>query len=270
MRGGNFASGSGKKILLGNGIAESHPAGRWPANLVLSHTPECERVGERRVQGETMHNRGQGMGYHGDDKPRGQQGYADADGTETVAAWRCAPGCAVAMLDAQSGDLPGRGNISRGELRRKGGITFCADMLRDNAPHLTRGDAGGASRFFYTAKASRSDREEGLRGHLPCLKCGELDSEHHMNDRGQRVRCRRNPHPTVKSTPLMQWLCRLITPPGGIILDPFCGSGSTGKAALLEGFGFVGIEYGEANYAIAERRIAHARQQIPMPLEVAT
>jgi len=90
------------------------------------------------------------------------------------------------------------------------------------------GDSGSAARFFYCAKASKVDRGEG------------------------------NTHPTVKPTDLMRYLCRLVTPPGGIVLDPFMGSGSTGKAAILEGFQFIGIER-EAEYlAIAEARISHA------------
>jgi site-specific DNA-methyltransferase (adenine-specific) len=76
-------------------------------------------------------------------------------------------------------------------------------------------------------------------------------------DHDGRVK-RGNHHPTVKPTALMRYLCRLVTPPGGIVLDPFCGSGSTGKAAILEGFDFVGIEL-DADYAsIAEARIKHA------------
>jgi DNA modification methylase len=90
------------------------------------------------------------------------------------------------------------------------------------------GSSGSAARFFYCAKASKADRDEG------------------------------NGHPTVKPTDLMRYLCRLVTPPGGLVLDPFTGSGSTGKAAILEGFRFVGIER-EAEYVeIARTRIAAA------------
>ena len=87
------------------------------------------------------------------------------------------------------------------------------------------GDTGSAARFFYCAKASKSDRSEG------------------------------NVHPTVKPTDLMRYLCRLVTPPGGVVLDPFMGSGSTGKAAGLEGFSFVGIEKEQSYLEIAEKRI---------------
>jgi site-specific DNA-methyltransferase (adenine-specific) len=100
-----------------------------------------------------------------------------------------------------------------------------AERVRDaRAP-----DAGSAARFFYTSKASRDDREDG------------------------------NTHPTVKPTDLMRYLCRLVTPPGGIVLDPFAGSGSTGKAAMLEGFGFIGIEREAPSYAIAQQRISRAQ-----------
>jgi site-specific DNA-methyltransferase (adenine-specific) len=91
------------------------------------------------------------------------------------------------------------------------------------------GDTGSAARFFYTAKASRDDRDPG------------------------------NTHPTVKPTDLMRYLCRLVTPPGGIVLDPFAGSGSTGKAAELEGFDSILIEQDPASYAIAQQRISRAQ-----------
>ena len=68
----------------------------------------------------------------------------------------------------------------------------------------------------------------------------------------------RNKHPTVKSVALMRWLCRLVTPPGGIVLDPFCGSGSTGVACVAEGFRFIGVERELESVAIARARIAHA------------
>lgn len=91
--------------------------------------------------------------------------------------------------------------------------------------HPGFGDSGSAARFFYCAKASKQDRDEG------------------------------NGHPTVKPTALMRYLCRLVTPPGGTILDPFMGSGSTGKAAALEGFNFIGIELEKEYAEIADKRI---------------
>ena len=115
------------------------------------------------------------------------------------------------------------------------------------------GDSGGASRFFYVAKASRADREDGLEKSGPRRKRNELcPGDVYGNNR--RVR---NVHPTVKPTDLMRWLCRLVTPPGGLVLDPFCGSGSTGVAANAEGFDFIGIERDAEYVEIARRRIAN-------------
>ena len=104
--------------------------------------------------------------------------------------------------------------------------------LADNHQSTEYTDTGSAARFFYCAKASKSDRGTG------------------------------NNHPTVKPTDLMRYLVRLVTQPGGTVLDPFTGSGSTGKAAVLEGFEFIGIER-EAEYvAIAEARIVEAQKSL--------
>jgi site-specific DNA-methyltransferase (adenine-specific) len=92
-------------------------------------------------------------------------------------------------------------------------------------------DSGSAARFFYTAKASADDRNDGIPARM------------------------KNRHPTVKPVDLMRWLVRLIAPPGGVVLDPFMGSGSTGKAAALEGFDFVGCELDPVHAEIAELRI---------------
>ena len=113
------------------------------------------------------------------------------------------------------------------------------------------GDSGSAARFFYCAKASRKDRNEGLQDPGPQFQHGAtLRKVENTDTKG-------NNHPTVKPTDLMAYLCRLVTPPGGVVLDPFMGSGSTGKAAIREGFQFVGIEMDPEYLAIAEARIKH-------------
>jgi DNA modification methylase len=124
------------------------------------------------------------------------------------------------------------------------------------------GDAGSAARFFYCAKASKKDRDEGLEGFE------ERDGGHYAQDEWSRqnmgntpdaMRAKvRNHHPTVKPTNLMQYLCRLVTPPNGVILDPFLGSGSTGKAAMYEGFNFVGFDLNSEYIDIARARIEFA------------
>lgn len=113
------------------------------------------------------------------------------------------------------------------------------------------GDTGSAARFFYCAKASRNDRHEGLQDPGPQFQHGAtLRKVENTDTKG-------NTHPTVKPTELMAYLCRLVTPPGGVVLDPFMGSGSTGKAAMREGFHFMGIEMDPEYLAIAEARIRH-------------
>ena len=129
------------------------------------------------------------------------------------------------MLDAQSGDTS---STRIGNPRNPvAGFERCPSNLKIGNGRETHDfrDSGGASRFFYCAKASKSERGEG------------------------------NTHPTVKPLSLMRWLCRLITPPGGVILDPFMGSGSTGVAAIAEGFDFIGIEQNPEYAEIARKRM---------------
>jgi len=130
-------------------------------------------------------------------------------------------------------------------------------------------DSGSAARFFYCAKASKRDRDEGLSGPEVRRSVGDVRPS---GDFGERLGPRadgserkpstgRNTHPTVKPTDLMRYLCRLVTPPGGTVLDPFCGSGSTGKAAVLEGFNFVGIEKDEVSAETARKRVEFAASE---------
>lgn len=181
-------------------VGYESPGGRWPSNILLSHTPECIKVGTKRVK--TATNNGSvsrpGVNVYGDyagNRPAFD--YADADGMETVESWECAEDCPVAEMDRQG---------------------------------------GGASRFFpvfrYQAKASKSDRGTG------------------------------NVHPTVKPVALMEWLVKLVTPPGGTVLDPFLGSGTTGVAAARLGFSFVGIEREPQYFEICKARIDHASESV--------
>jgi len=143
-----------------------------------------------------------------------------------------------------------------------------ANVIHDGSDEVV-GLLNDAARFFYCAKASKRDRDEGCEG-LEEVKSGmsngaQIHGEGY--DKGQgiglnRVIKRKNTHPTVKPTSLMQYLCRLVTPPKGIILDPFMGSGSTGKSATLEGFNFVGIEIDEEYLKIARARIDWAEKQV--------
>jgi len=201
--------------IYGNGIggivAEPHAAGRWPANIVITHTADC-----------------------GDD---------------------CAPDCPAATLNQQSDDRPG---MTRGTLRRGAttGRSIGGDAYDKAEPHIAEAgydDTGGASRFFtttewhpeydapfyYSAKAPRRERPT-----------------HEDTGRG---------HATVKPLALMRWLVRLVTPPGGTVLDPFAGSGTTLEAATIEGFNAIGIELEPDHIPLIAQRL-NQHQQGTLPL----
>lgn len=199
--------GTGGINIDGCRLASQSRTGRWPTNTVFCHAPKCVRVG-----------------------------------TDTVDK-TCVDGCPVKALDEQSGDLHARGNKT--PTKSSSGMFGHPSILTDDHLREELKAEGGASRFYpqftyeegdnpflYCAKASRSERDEGLPD-------------------------RENKHPTVKPIALMRWLARLVTPANGVVLDPFNGSGTTGCAAMLEGFQYVGIER-EAEYVgIARARIAH-------------
>ncbi|MFM0405269.1 DNA-methyltransferase [Paraburkholderia dipogonis] len=130
-------------------------------------------------------------------------------------------------------------------------------------PGARRLDSGSAARFFYCAKASRADRNEGLENPGPQFKKGSTMRDYEVAAASGELRG--NTHPTVKPTELMAYLCRLVTPPRGTVLDPFMGSGSTGKGAMLEGFRFVGIDMTPEYVQIADARIAFALKKSLMP-----
>jgi len=193
--------------------------GRFPANLILSHSEHCTD-----------------------------------DACDLFS-------CPVKQLDEQAGDAsfnPSKvfGKSSGGNIYANGeGIPSGADVYG-------YGDKGGPSRFFYCAKVSSRERNQGCEGlDERAASVGDTRPSGSMNERihGKENRSEvyaKNNHPTVKPIKLMSYLCRLITPPNGVILDPFMGSGSTGMAAIQEGFDFIGIEREKEYFEIAEKRIA--------------
>jgi site-specific DNA-methyltransferase (adenine-specific) len=126
-------------------------------------------------------------------------------------------------------------------------------------------DSGGASRFFYVAKASKRDRNEGLE-ELDATRVWDTSRKPENigsnTPQNRSTEPRKNFHPTVKPTSLMEYLIKLVTPPQGTVLDPFTGSGSTGKAAILQGFDFIGIEMTEEYLPIIEGRLKHAEAKV--------
>lgn len=180
LRGGCYSAGKPSGML--NTVTA--PGGRFPANLVLSHTPECE-----------------------DDI--------------------CSIFCPVRLLDEQSGNRPSRGEYKKGKGNyiAAANNTFGYGGTGKDPVNKYANEMGGASRFFYCAKASKKDRGD------------------------------ENKHPCVKNSKLMEYLTILITPSKGKVLDPFMGSGSTGVACSKLGFQFHGIEKDPDYFKIAEKRI---------------
>ena len=168
------------------------------------------------------------------------------------------------ILDEQSGvskSLGGKGKISLDSSVNLGG----------GNNYFNYGDTGGASRFFYCPKASKKDRNEGCeeleekktsmfvdKNGVKGLGRATLPGNEHQP---KEVQPTKNFHPTVKPTDLMAYLVRMVTPKGGTVLDPFMGSGSTGKASVREGFNFVGIEREDEYMEIAKTRIEHEQSK---------
>lgn len=219
---------------------------------------------------------------------------------ETVSTWNCAEGCPVALLDEQSGKSKSSGgrmlNISKSSKIYGGGKGLGQPNI---SPEEARGDpgfgdTGTASRFFptfewqetdfppfkYCVKASVAERERGcekLPKHTGADCVDREEGSAGMNSpragSGRTSEGRANYHATVKPVALLRWLVRLVTPPGGIVFDPFTGSGTTGVAALQEGFRFVGTEQDEGYTTIARARVGNedpkeTKEEEPVPATV--
>jgi site-specific DNA-methyltransferase (adenine-specific) len=162
------------------------------------------------------------------------------------------------LLDQQAPATGAFAKVKSGHSGKSQGIYGDYEQRGDDGATFYGDGLGGASRFFYVAKASKKDRNEGLAD-LPMIDRGS-PAQGMQNMDGGRDRMRQNFHPTVKPTALMEYLVKLVTPPGGTVLDPFTGSGSTGKAALLNGFKFIGIELTADYLPIIEGRLKHAAE----------
>ena len=234
-------------------------AGRFPANFILSHTEDCVETGEvTEVKAGTWNTTKGARPFNNEGEDTGYQ-TTKKNAMDSVPVFRCAEGCPVAELDKQSGDRPSAYNVSL-----KYGKPNIFNNGNKNAIDYTNAvrDSGGASRFFYVAKASKKDRNEGL-DELPKQNKEQL-RDLKRNPKPTKLQERwlsepmQNIHPTVKPTQLMEYLIKLVTPEGGTVLDPFTGSGSTGKAALLNGFKFIGCELTEEYLPIIEGRLSWA------------
>ena len=265
-QGFNNVKGFGVNTKLGDENAKEYISddvnGRFPANLIMSHHPECECKGTKKVKGmiDKPTNRTE-KGNTWDEEnsglrknmPKNSGGFGDADGNETVEDWECHEDCPIRILDEQSGVLKSGAMKKSYEYVNNG---YSIGKPSGATKQIHEASMGGASRFFYCAKASKSERNEGLDGFEEKIIEGRDKGQGAMNVAYKpRPTPMSNIHPTVKPIKLMQYLVKLVTPPNGIVLDPFCGSGTTGVACKLDGFHFVGIEQDPEYTKIAEARI---------------
>ena len=244
--------------------------------IIVARKPLCGTVAENVLTHGTggINVDGCRVGIeHGDQKSEGgrvlsrqqeNSGFGGGWGTTTASLddgkgrWP-----ANVIHDGSDEVVAGFPNVKAGVAVRKNQTVSHFGNAGSPQPDLGYADSGSAARFFYCAKASKADRDEGCEGLLirqTIGGCGTADpnGDDVCGKYGSVKSPARNHHPTVKPTALMRYLCRLVTPPGGVVLDPFTGSGSTGKAAILEGFRFIGIER-EAEYVeIAKARIGAA------------
>jgi site-specific DNA-methyltransferase (adenine-specific) len=285
-----------KKALGGTAAAENESGftgevegadsslGRWPANVLMTHHPDCRQVGAKVVRGDGHFPRAS--------TPSMFQARGHRDGDErslledTVPEYECVEGCPVRELDEQSGQSRSAGG-QIGKTSDQGGDVYEGGWAHAERGDPGYGDEGGASRFFatfegcgaesigaeptcapiepdsqsrflYAAKADPFERNAGLDDfeERPVLWSSGEQNPGSFQSEGSR-RAARNDHPTVKPINVMRWLVRLVTPPGGLVLDPFMGSGTTGIACALEGFRFLGVERDEHFAEIAAARIAY-------------
>ena len=206
--------GNWKNIDLNNYA----PEGRFPANLILSHHPDCCFNGVKKL----------------------------TNSEQMEEDWTCVDGCPIKIMDEQSGES------KSSDTKRNRNTIGSFGMPNDNTNEYN--DKGGASRFFYTAKASKSERNFGLDG-FDEKRPDARDSKGMGTFEEKGVQIQKNFHPTVKPLKIIQYLVRLITPPNGKVLDPFNGSGTTGIACSLEGFEYTGIELDTEYCKISEARI---------------
>jgi hypothetical protein len=224
---------------------EYNTEGRFPANIILECI--CDEVikGEKgeikefhRKESGSVYGGGKGLGDVKGNYISGDKGDIHTD-----------PNCPCRLLDEQSGESKSNKGVGNRKPSKNDIIKWSNTF--ENGLDEGYNDKGGASRFFYQAKVSKAERNMGLDGFDE--KSITEGSEYGIDKFNTQPK--KNFHPTVKPINLMAYLCRLITPEGGIVLDPFMGSGSTGVAAQLEGFRFVGMEMDSDYFKIAEARI---------------
>lgn len=298
------------------GVEADTPTGRWPANVILTHSEGCKVTGSKKVDAPVINQFDDGMKPFGDGAGHAytSEQTGDENGQESVDVYECVEGCPVKILDEQSGEVSGayRSKVAANSkmLEQKPaqgeGHSVYSDGLDTGGMGPLYADSGGASRFFpqfeapffYTGKASKKEKNQGLdkfvpgffvvrpdltdeevdllsvawtddlptydqpvlEGHIPA----ELMDDSEEGRRKLFVPAKPNDasHPTVKPVSLMRWLIRLACPEGGVVVDPYCGSGTTCVAAVEEGRQYIGMERDPAFHKLAAKRIEHVAREI--------
>lgn len=286
---GGSWDGSWKNSSDLSGANDVTAAGRWPSNVVLSHTPDCKQVGTRKFDAPTINRFVDGMKPFGDGA--GHEYTSSGGGEEEVPVYECAPGCPVKGIDEQSGQDGARPKGRTPDVASR----FFPQFVPE-AP------------FFYTGKASKKEKNDGVahaegkasnkKGNRrmrlrddPALTSEETEKliDHwsekfsptlmpletldpkrpilefnipeEIRDLFVVAKVDDNDHPTVKPVSLMAWLVSLVTPVDGLVLDPYCGSGTTCVGALEKNCNYIAIERDPMYLKIAERRLVHLTEK---------
>ncbi len=278
-RGGSM-EGSWKNSSDLSGANDVNDAGRWPPNVLLSHSASCERIGTREVKANPTWdtpNRKPPTIFGTDVANVSGTRHASADGTEEAAVWYCAEDCPVRLMDHQSGERAAGNHPAH-----RAGLGFGSTSHGTENDHRAT-DAGTASRYFpqlewsdlddlepfiYAAKASRAERDFGLEHFRRASAQTNVPNPNGVNA-GVR-----NTHPTVKSVDFARYLVRMVAPRGVVRarVGDFCmGSGTVGVASILEGCEFLGCELNDTDeepfFSIAKARIEHALGYTFIPRE---
>lgn len=264
------------------------PGGRWPSNVLLSHSVDCICLGMRSVKANPTWDT-----PNRETLPSAFTGAAVSNvvhESEEIEVWQCVDDCPVYAMDQQSGEL------KSGALKGRFGKSSLVYGDYAGAPYDIDASTGTASRFFpqfahdpnlddpaawppfmYAAKPSRAERDAGLE-HFKARTGGEAtgredgsDGTHSPRAGAGRNGGAHNVHPTVKRVSFIQYLQRLVTPPNGVTLDIFVGSGTHAVAAYREGFRFLGCELNDTDeepfVSIARARVTHAEGRTFIPRE---
>lgn len=227
-------------------VEKAEQLGRFPANLILSHHPECELIGEKIVKNAASKK------FHNEYESKSNTGFlqghshpANQYAEEIVEVWNCHSDCPIKIMNKQSGERKTTWVSPKHQNNRKG--EFLGSMNHPGQQGYN--DSGGASRFFYCAKPSTNERNLGLY---------RSDGIQHNYIENNNIPEIKNDHPTLKPIYLLRYLVSIFsTPDGGIVYDPFTGSGTTLIACKILDIPYIGSEIDDGYYKIAKKRLEY-------------